>query len=1084
MKTRRLLLVLLCLALVIPCFAQQAPAAAKAAAPLQLPPQVLEHLIAPRETLRLVSWTPTEVIVNTVLTVSNDGSATLPYAGTMMIAGMTVGDLQTSLAAALQQRFPTAALYIMPEGTKLSPNATLPAGLQLDARTQTPVPTEPLLTTPLAPADQLLVRVSTGDLKHVDATVTVSDALTVSLPPLGSVAVKDLTLLTLRDYLLKRYRLFYPRCAVEVLLLMHGGMAVTPDQQQPLPGTEVPAWQKLPPEVTATEILTSLPRFGTAIFGAQAPTESAAGTPAAPRPAPNAGLPVTNAPLPADYLVGPGDQLVIRSWTGAVEHYNGQVPVAPEGNVYLPLLGTVSVAGQNLAQVTNLLAARFAKFFRGADTTVTIVAPRNVEVYVTGDAVAPGKYTLSGTATVFTALYAAGGPSPIGSLRNVRLSRKGQPTKIIDLYAYLLTGERDQDVALNPGDTVFIGPAAASIGIAGLVRRPALYEITDGLSIAESLTLAAGLDPRGYGPNIEVWRVDKNTAWNVINVDLNGAKGEIKGPDFKLQNGDLVLVRPVLEKPANTVEAIGAVRRPGLYEVGTAMDVATLLKRTEGLEENAYMGQAAVWRLTPAHDYTMLRFSVQKALAKQQPDNLALLPGDKLYIYAREDVIQPQQVSIAGAVAAPGVFPWAEQMRVSDLLLGARGALPGAYTVRADLQRLTDDQKQQIIPVELSRILGGDPQADLALLPGDLLTVYTQTDMGGAAQITVSGNVQRPGVYERKEGMKASDLIYAAGGLLPGAAADVEYTKGRTTGAPQITHLQLTTKDGKFTLLPDVVLGDDDNLAIMATGDFNAQPQLVTVKGQVVHPGTYALLTTPAVPDTVYNLLKRAGLLLPDGNPRGIVVYRSVDPNTPNPQTDDVGQVLRAFNRETAGTQPVLSATAQSSAMSNSIAAQFGSVFSGTRGEAVIVTPPRSLTYESWANAVPVEGEKLVSTEGKEGDMPLQAGDTVVVPTMPTTVAVLGAAVRPGAVRYQGPLSPRQYVDLAGGAAVDASLDRLVVIRANGAVSPARQVKEVQAGDVVVVPSDFMVRQLGGPNGLQRFLETVTAVATAFILKL
>ncbi|MEI6499876.1 MAG: SLBB domain-containing protein, partial [Armatimonadota bacterium] len=950
------------------------------------------------------------------------------------------------------------------------------------AKTQALTPTEPLLTTPLSPADQLLVRVYSGDLKHVEVTVAVSDTLTISLPPLGAVSVKDLTLLTLRDALLRRYRLFYPRCAVEVLLLARGGVTVKPGQLQPT-GPETPAWQKLPPEVTVTEILTSLPRFGASVFGPQTASGGPGQAPAATHTAATAGLPVTNAPVPADYQVGPGDQLVIRNWTAAVENYNGQVAVAPEGSVYLPLLGEVPLAGQNLAQVTSRLASRFAKFFRGAQTTVTIVAPRSVEVYVTGDAVSPGKYTFSGTATVFTALFAAGGPSPIGSLRNIRLSRKGQPSQSIDLYPYLLTGERDQDLSLNPGDTIFIGPSAASIGISGLVRRPALYEINAGISISEALKLAAGLDPRGYAPNIEVWRVSRNTAWNVVNVDLNGAKGEVKGPDFQLQNGDLVLVRPVLEKPANTIEVIGAVRQPGTYEVGTGMDVESLLKRAQGLEENAYMGQAAVWRLTPAHDYKMLRFSVQKALAKQQPDNLALLPGDKLYIYAREAVLQSQQVSVAGAVASPGVFPWAEELRVSDLLLGARGLVPGAYTARADLQRLTAENKQQIIAVSLTRILGGDPEADLALLPGDLLTVYTQADMGVATQVTVSGHVQRPGVYERKEGMKASDLVHEAGGLLPGAATEVEYTKGRTTGAPQVLHLQLTERDGKFVLEPDVVLGDDDNLAVMATGDFNAQPRMVTVQGQVAHPGTYALLTTATEPDTVYKLLKRAGLLLSDANPRGIVLFRVIDSDARTPQKNDVGQVLKSFNRETAGTQPTLSGNSQTSALSNSIAKQFGSVFSGSRGEAVVVIPPRALTLDAWASAVPIEGEKLVSTAGKEGDMPLQPGDTVMVPTMPTTVAVLGAAVRPGAVRYQGPLTPRQYVDLAGGPATDASLGRLVVIRANGAVFPSRQVREIQAGDVIVVPSDFMVRQLGGPNGLQRFLETITAVATAFILK-
>lgn len=1059
---------------------------------IALPSLVAEHVIAARDTLHIVSWTPNQVVVNTVLTVNNDGTAALPYAGTLPVAGLKIKDLQAALAPVLLQRFPGAVIYVMLEGEKLPPGSAVPDTLTIDQKTQTITPAVPLLTTNLVSGDQLYIRIATGDLVHVEVTVTINDALTISLPPLGPVVVKDLNLETLRDYLLKRYRYYYPRCSVDVLLTGHNGQAVNPATMlPPTTTTEVPAWQKMPPDVTATDILTSLPRFGSAIFApaatpgatANGGTTNGAIATEAPSARSTAGLPVTTAPVPADYLIGPGDELAIRNWTGAVEHYNGQLMVAPEGNIYLPLIGDVAVGGQTMAQLSNLLSQRFAKFYRGSETSLTIIAPRNVEVYVTGDATAPGKYTLSGTATVFTALYAAGGPSAIGSLRNIRLSRKGQPAKVIDLYGYLLTGERDQDQPLNPGDTVFIGPSTATVGIAGLVRRPALYEITEGLTIAEALKTAAGLDPRGYAPNIEVWRVAKNTDWNIININLNGAKGDQKGPDFKLQSGDLVLVRPVLEKPANTVEVIGAVRRPGTYEVGDGVDVATMLQRAQGLDENAYVEQGAVWRLTASHDYKMLRFSVRQALAKQQPDNLTLQPGDKLYIYLRDDVIQAQEVAIAGAVANPGVFPWAQDMRISDLLLNGRGVLPGAYTVRADLQRLTPDRRQEIIPVQLAKVFSGDPDADVSLQPGDQLTIYSQADIAVASQVMISGNVQRPGVYERKDAMKVSDLIYQAGGLLPGSASEVEYTKGRVVGPAQICHLQLSCQGDKVVVEPDVVLCDDDHLSIMGTGGFNAIPQTVIVQGMVCKPGTYALASTPQQPDTVYRLLQRAGMLLPNANPCGIVLYRKIDSMTDSGQLDDVGQVLKAFNRETAGTQPTLSTNEKAAAMSSSIAAQFSSVFSGASGEAVVVIPPRSLNYDAWANAVPIEGDKLLATQGREGDICLAPGDTVVVPTLPTTVAVLGAVVRPGAVRFQGPLTPNQYVDLAGGPANDAIMGRIVVIRANGAVVPLAQAKQVQAGDVVVVPSDYIVRQLGGPSTWQRFLSTITTVATAFILR-
>jgi protein involved in polysaccharide export with SLBB domain len=596
--------------------------------------------------------------------------------------------------------------------------------------------------------------------------------------------------------------------------------------------------------------------------------------------------------------------------------------------------------------------------------------------------------------------------------------------------------------------------------------------------------MAGGIDPRGYGRNVEVWRVDRNTSWRVVNVDLALPAEDPKGPAFELQNGDLLLVRPVLEKPANTVEVAGAVRRPGEYEVpAEGLDVRGLLQKAEGPDDYAYMKSAVIWRLTPAREQRLLRLDLLKAIQGDASDNLRLESGDRLYVYSREEVMQSQEVSVSGAVASPGIFPWAGDMRVSDLLLLGRGLLDGAHVGRADLRRLTSQLTREIVPVSLGRVLAGDVEADLALEPGDQLTVYRQTEMGVAAEVVVLGSVLRPGVYPRAAGMKASDLIAQAGGLLPDAGKEATLVKGRTTGAPQTTALELVRQPGgPATLNPDPELADDDSLTVIGTGGFQVRAQVAVIQGLVSQPGTYPLLATADKPDTVYQLITRAGGLLPNGNPRGIILYRLRDSLLGPDQTDDLNQVLTGFNRERAPDEPDMSTSARSASLSSNVTTQLASVLT-TQDGVTIVVPPRTLTADVWARAVPIDGRTLMDSKGAEGDMPLMQGDTVVVPATSTTVAVIGAVVRPGAVSYDGPKTALAYVAAAGGPTADAAPRRVVVVRANGSVSAARETAEVFPGDIVVVPSNALVRQVSTDSGASRLLRTLASVTLGYLLR-
>ncbi len=1024
---------------------------------IPLPVEQAVRVVQPGDTVRLFCWNAGGLLVNSVLPVGTDGSVRPPGVPPVPAAGIKLADLQTSLVNAYSTIYTGATLLVTLEDSREPQVPALPEK----------APTE--LTDALRPEQNIAIRCWSGEMEYLNVTTRVSRDMTIALPPLGPVSVEGETLISLRDKLQARYRAYYPRCSLSVLLADVTEEPTTPVVEEP----EVPITEMFPPTVTAAEILKALPRFGLRMFGSEGQQ-----TLVAPP-----GAPAANVPVPADYLIGPGDSLSVRSWTGAVEHFAHEVVVSPEGRIYVPQLGDMAVAGQTLAQVTSLVSSRAARLYRDAQTTVVLSQIRTVDVYVTGDAVAPGRYTLPGTATVFTALYAAGGPAASGSLRNIRLIRRSGAPETVDLYPYLLSGDRSGDTPLSPGDTVFIGPLGATIGISGMVRRAGLYEIREQITAAEALEMAGGIDPRGYARNVEVWRVDQNTAWKVVNVDLSLPAADTAGPAFPLRSGDLLLVRPVLDKPANTVNIAGAVRRPGDYEVpASGLDVRSLLQKAEGLDETAYVKSAAVWRLQPNHEQRLLRLDLQKALQGEASDNLPLLPGDKLYVYSREEVMQSQDVAINGAVASPGVYPWAENMRVSDLLLLGRGLLDGAYVARADLRRLTPQFTRELVAVDLAQVLAGNADADLLLRPGDQLTVYRQSEMGVAPEVVILGAVVREGVYPRADGMKASDLIAQAGGLLPEAGTEATLIRGRKTGTPQTLALKLSRGDNERVILdPDPELADDDSLTITATGNFRTRADVVVLEGQVARPGTYPLLSTPEEPDTVYKLLMRAGGLQPQGNPRGIILYRQREALLNPDQTDDLNQVLAGFNRERTPGSVSMPQETRAASLQATVTSQLTSLFSGQNGMAIVI-PPRTLSAEFWARAVPIDGQKLIETQGAEGDMPLMAGDTIVVPQTPTTVAVIGAVVRPGAVTYTGPKTAWDYVTAAGGPTSDAAIRRLVVVRANGSVSPTEDTKEIYPGDVVVVPSTVMVRDVSGESGSSRFMRTLAAVALAFLV--
>jgi protein involved in polysaccharide export with SLBB domain len=830
----------------------------------------------------------------------------------------------------------------------------------------------------------------------------------------------------------------------------------------------------LPEQATSPQTLfESLPRFGASLFASIPMPPTGEPKPGEKPEAPQG--PVSNMPVPPNYLLGPGDTLDLSVWSRDFEQIKQTLTISPEGFVILPQLGRTAASGQTIEQLRAALTLAYTRLYVDPRVTLVVSEQRTVEVYVTGDAVRPGRYTLAGMTTVLAALYAAGGPSEIGSYRSIRLNRVGRASVEIDLYDYLLTGRRDSDVVLAPGDSIFIPTVQGEVGLTGEVRRPARYELKGDMTVAQTLELAGGMKPSAYAPLIHLWRGEQRADWVLSTLDAS----DPNGPDMKrpLRDGDLLIVKSILARGDNTVELLGAVKRPGVYPWTQGATIASLLRAAEGLAWNAHMQTGLLRRMDNDRHYQLLTFNVGEQMYGANPPVIPLQPKDEVEVLFQYAVEAPQEVRIEGAVAHPAVYPFAGQMRVSQLVLLAGGVLPEAYLDRADLLRLTPDQDYEVLPVNLKGALAGEAAADMLLARGDILRVAQQAEALPADEVQIAGYVQKAGTYPRRAGMKVTDLIFAAGGLKPGAGPEIIVARGRFEGLPQTTQLTLTGTPEEFTIEPDLALGNGDSVSVIGRGGFKPQADIVVLQGRVEHPGSYPLRRAPGQAYTVLDLLRDSGGLLDDANPAGIVVYRRREVSMGTAQAEDLSRILQSTNREAVQPPLQIDQATQANALSANVSQSLTTLVS--QNATSIVLPPRPVRPEDWVSAIPVSGRKLLDSNGREGNVELEAGDNVVVPRLINTVSVLGAVPRSGAVPYVAGARAQHYITESGGLREDAADDRMVVIHPNGAAAPVRMRAAIEPGDIIVIPTKHVVRTVRTEKPWQQWLRTIVAIVTA-----
>ncbi|MDD3946126.1 MAG: SLBB domain-containing protein, partial [Bacteroidales bacterium] len=492
--------------------------------------------------------------------------------------------------------------------------------------------------------------------------------------------------------------------------------------------------------------------------------------------------PNMNMPTPENYELGAGDEVIIDIWGNS--ELTVRQEISPDGYINVTNIGPIYLQGMDVKEASAKIKTAFGRIYsdlRSAHPRTFIKTSvgnvRSIKVNIMGEVVLPGTYTLSSFASVFHALYSAGGINDIGSLRNVKVFRKGQLEKQVDVYDYLLSGDSSGDIILKENDIVKVEPFTKRVQITGQVKRPMIYEMLENEPMSRLIEYAGGFTSDAYKKNVQLTRLG-TTERKVYTVEM------IQYESFALQDGDEVSVGSILERYENRVEISGAVFRPGAYaldeRVRTLKDLVII---AEGPTEDAFLGRAILNRENPDLSRTVESVDLGKLLAGEIPD-IVLKRNDRLYVMSEDSLRQDYTVILEGEVMNPGTYPYALNMSIEDLIITGGGLRESASLMKVDVARRTRDPlatnasttTSEIYSFTIENGLVITGEKGFTLHPFDIVAVRRSPGYQEQERVSLMGEVVFPGNYsKKKQNERLSSFIKRAGGLTPEA-----YIKGAT----------------------------------------------------------------------------------------------------------------------------------------------------------------------------------------------------------------------------------------------------------------------------------------------------------------
>lgn len=486
--------------------------------------------------------------------------------------------------------------------------------------------------------------------------------------------------------------------------------------------------------------------------------------------------PNLNIATPENYILGPGDEVIIDIWGDSKQTLRQQI--SPDGTIVDAQVGPIFLSGISVKEANARLKSAYANIYstmNGANPTtfmnMSLGEIRSIRVNVMGEVAMPGTYTLPSLASLFHAIYSAGGVNDIGTLRSVKISRGGKQLADVDVYEYLLRGKSDLDIRLEDGDVIIVSPYRNLVTLKGKVKRPLVYEMKDNESVGQLLDFAGGFTGDAYKKAVRIIR-KSGREYQVYNVEE---------PDFKeflLTDGDQVTVDSVINRFENRVEIKGAVYREGLYALkDNVSTVKQLIEKSEGVRGDAFLNRAVLYREKTDRTREVLSIDV-KGLLENKVSDIELRNNDVLYIPSIFDLKEDYTVSVIGAVGYPGTYKYADGMSIEDVIIQAGGLKESASVVKIDVSRRIKNPKSLDVSNNLAEnftltlkdgfVVDGDP--DFTLMPFDEVFVRNSPGYQKQQNVHVEGEVLFEGEYVlAKKGERLTDLVKKAGGLTPEA---------------------------------------------------------------------------------------------------------------------------------------------------------------------------------------------------------------------------------------------------------------------------------------------------------------------------
>lgn len=747
-------------------------------------------------------------------------------------------------------------------------------------------------------------------------------------------------------------------------------------------------------------------------------------------------------PVGPDYVVGTGDSLSIDLW-GSVSQRLVRM-VDREGRVALPDTAPLLVSGKNLGEVQLDVQHALRGVFRDVSADVSVSRLRTVRVYVVGEVAEPGAYDISSLSTPLNALFAAGGITPRGSLRALRHFRGSQLIEQVDAYDLLLHGVRSDLKRLENGDTLQVPPVGPQVTVDGMVRRPAIYELSNETSLAEVLELAGGILPTAALRHIEVQRLEAHQKRTMLTLDIASTDSQEINQQlqaFQIRDGDQVHIFPIAAYNEDAIYLQGHVLRPGRYSYKSGMKLTDLISSYDDMLPEPAPHYAEIVRLNPPDFHPSVEsFDISAALANPASAP-ALKPLDTVRIFSRFDFEAPPEVWVGGEVRAPGPYRTSGQAHLRDAIFLAGGVTPDAALDSAQLFRTQADGTMKIFSVDLREALAGNPVDNIILQTRDRLLIHRSLAKVDAPTVDIRGEVAKPGRYPLTTNMRVQDLVNVAGGLKRSADADSADLTRFVAGSGFNQHVEIKLASALSGDVHDLSLRSGDVLAIRQIPQWNDLSASVTVKGEVQHPATYGI--EPG--ERLSSLLARCDGFTAQAYPYGAVLIRQ------EVREIEMRSHLELVSRIKGEEKYLRSMPDGDADQKNAKLTAISQT--ETTLEQLEATPPVGRVVIH----IPSDPKRLAKSTA---DIPLRDGDVLIIPKKTNFVMVSGQVFNPTAVSYLPGKSAKWYLSQSGGLTQIADKSAVFVVRADGSVLSAKNNSSFWMGDpmsAVLKPGDSII---------------------------